>query len=227
MSKERKIDLTHYHEAMVFLNYGANEIDYTMCNILYMKQLLVCENIQLPDEDSFNVPQIKGLFESVSKFKSLSKKFDEASEVGDMCAVADALFDKLCSYVGEDETCYEPSDVSMYERALKSGMIKEAQSQCSKEVIQFVEESGKSISSLIRSCLNVQDILTCRKYADLLNKIGKECRIDSAVTYSPTFKKWCQLHSIRDMAAEKEQLMKRFNVDTDEFLDKYLELNMV
>lgn len=164
--------LANYHQAMVFLQDADTKVGYTMCNIAEMKQLLNCEGINIYIGDSFNVQQIRGMFESVDKFKWLAKMFDDAHEIDEMEEVSNAMFSQLRKYFSDEVLTYKDEDVAEWEKTLNKEIIEEVKMQLSENVVNFIEAYPKSIYKLAGTDLTVNEILECRCYADLITKIA-------------------------------------------------------
>lgn len=217
-------NLKFYKQAMNFCPFWLeqNEFSTKLIDLLYCKQLLVCEDVTI-DDWTLSRGGIMCKMRSVPVLSKYADMYESAKTLEEYKVLWDALAEELDSYVG-NETEYEPSDEEMwwesFVASLKNMLMKTM--DAAKTDYLF----GMPVRTHLVRYLSVDDLDVVDNFTELFESLLNNTGYKERPKYSDTIIKWCRMHFVKDCEAEYSRVCKLFNCTDAGALDGYLLKNM-
>lgn len=209
------VDMTGYHDAMVFYGQGNNFVGCGLAVNAYTKQLLNCVGTSI---DTLATDSLGNTFLMDKRFAHLHNEFTVNKTIEDLTRLVRALDDELRKYVSEDKLQFDTYDIDRWRNELYDKIVDHTSkyvSQSMGECLRFYK-SDHFITMLNSDNVKVEE---CSGYAWIGRAIALRYGFNPDKSYSSLFLRWCRDKGISNIDAKHSWFYSKYDLSTDAELD--------
>ena len=215
-----------YKQAMCFVTWRRDENNFgdKMACQLMLNQLLTIDGVCV-DSRITKTEAVLERFTSYCKDNELIDEVERMFKEKEYKLLLWRLESEIEGRIGKHSLQYASSDIVGWCKDFCDLWLSSSNYLCDTERERFAI-MNYTVIPLMCKYLSENDLEFLDTYDSLLLKLNDEL-FDDAGSYTVTFRTWCRIRNVKDMCAERERLLRLFDIQTDMALDRLLQLNML